>query len=185
MWKPFCHWLQVRFGEFSRGTYNRVRAESFRTISQNPLPHRKTWSVPTCPYPSGIDVLRKWPLKAIWYTYLNFLKWIPVSVVVIFFPSITLACFIHLSLWLNVMCRPSLFVSPNFEKALNCSLNCAVLAVPEGGGEAAPFAVAANTIIRYKRSKHWLRYFVITVRPRGGLSGERAARQWPIYSIFP
>uniref|UniRef100_A0A2M4D7X7 Putative secreted protein n=1 Tax=Anopheles darlingi TaxID=43151 RepID=A0A2M4D7X7_ANODA len=55
----------------------------------------------------------------------------PVSVVVIFL-SITLACFIHLSLCDSVKCLPSDFVSPNFENALNCSLNAALEAAGVG-----------------------------------------------------
>ena len=53
-------------------------------------------------------------------SYLNFLKAIAVSVVVIVLPSITFACFIHLSDWDSVMAVPSDFVSPYLANAPNC-----------------------------------------------------------------
>lgn len=43
--------------------------------------------------------------------------------VVIFFPSMTLACFIHLSLWERVTNFPSDLMSPNFEKSRKLSRN--------------------------------------------------------------
>lgn len=50
----------------------------------------------------------------------NFLKHIAVSVDVIFLPSITFACLIHLSLWLSLIVRPSESLSPNLANSWNC-----------------------------------------------------------------
>ena len=57
-----------------------------------------------------------------------------VSVVVTVRPSITLACFIHLSDWDSVMAVPSDLVSPYFANAPNCCLST------DGPRRASPFS---------------------------------------------